>query len=173
MVGTFNPITSTPQGREEELEDWDKSMSNDLINLASVMKHPLKPKRKGSGEFPDFTNHNLCTCWGGEGCVLPYTPRNRSSWTQDTSRPHSTILLHQAFFCILVISLMINWWTYANISPRRELWKPPIYSQLVRSTNNTPDLQVASKGVRAQSCGTEPWPYRIWHYLQVESVRLE
>ena len=118
MVGTFNPITSTPQGREEELEDWDKSMSNDLINLASVMKHPLKPKRKGSGEFPDFTNHNLCTCWGGEGCVLPYTPRNRSSWTQDTSRPHSTILLHQAFFCILVISLMINWWTYANISLR-------------------------------------------------------
>ena len=46
-------------------------MANDLISLASVMKHLLKPKRKGSGKFPNFTNHNLCTCLGREGVFYP------------------------------------------------------------------------------------------------------
>ena len=46
-------------------------MANDLINLASVMKHPLKPKRKGSGEFPDFTTTTCAHAGEGRGVFYP------------------------------------------------------------------------------------------------------
>ena len=65
---------------------------------------------------------------------------------------------------------MIYIWRNENTGSQ----EPLIYSELARSTSDNLDLLLASEiGWKGQSCRTETLTYKIWHHLQVESVRTE
>ena len=67
----------------------------------------------------------------------------------------------------LSVSLSSVWHASKLTEPERRLWDPLICGQVRQN------LWLASEIEWEQSCGTEPLTCGIWHYLQVDIVRIE
>lgn len=178
MVRIFNPIPTS--GRKGDWGWINQSINNgQLFNQSCLCNETsTKTQRAGFGEFLGWWIHgNL-----GESGIL--------GEGMEDSCPFSMLcpmhLFHLAISelyplittCYLASKMFLpatltNW-----LNPRRGSWEPTMYiadwSEAQVTTWSQHGLAVdAWSGEWGQSSRTEPLTWEIWHYFQVDSVRLE